>query len=114
LAQVEAQQAQLATKLEELRSDLATRPPAEARVPLGEIEAAVARALKEHAAPASVEASAALPTASATAKKPAASMYRELLEPGLDWNAQQKLWKEINDAGDTDAVIAMFEQRAKE
>ncbi|MBK7877418.1 MAG: hypothetical protein IPJ77_17055 [Planctomycetes bacterium] len=108
----EGQQA-LARELASLKSDAALRSGGDVRVPVAEIEAAVARALaargREVAASETSNAPAAAP-----AKRTARDGYAALAAAGFDWEAAQKIWKELREAGLVDEVLALFEQNTKD
>jgi tetratricopeptide (TPR) repeat protein len=111
LDRLTAQQAKLERELAELRTATPLSQPASERIPLGEIEAAVARALDARAKAAAPEVA---PTASAAAtpkKFEPKSAFERVRE--LDWDDAQAAWKEIAEAGGLDAVLAMFEANAK-
>lgn len=112
LDRLQVQQSELARAVAELRAAPPLSDPPAARVPLGEIEAAVARALDARALPA---------VATDTPRAPAAAVAPKKLDPkaayervrDLPWDEQQAVWKEIAAGGDLEAVVAMFEARAK-
>lgn len=114
ISEVRAQQAALKQSLDDLRAELAIKPQAEARVPLGEIDAAVQRALAgKSAAPAPSVAQAA-EKAPSKKKFDRQAALSSLTEPGATSDQTQALWKQIAEAGEMDAMVALFEQRAKE
>ncbi len=112
LDRLTAQQSKLERELTELRSATPLSEPDSARIPLGEIEAAVARALDARSTPALADASssAAKPDAAPKKFEPKAAFDRVR---ELDWDDAQAVWKEIADEGGIDAVLAMFEANAK-
>jgi tetratricopeptide (TPR) repeat protein len=102
-------------EIDALRSELATRPSGEARVPLADIEAAVERALASRA-PAAGSATAADESsarAAAPKKRTPKQALEAILAVGKDWDAMSALWAELRDAGMVDEVLALFEERAK-
>jgi tetratricopeptide (TPR) repeat protein len=112
LDRLTAQQAKLERELAELRNATPLSEPDNARIPLGEIEAAVARALDARSQTALTAASTSAAMLDAAPKKfePRAAFDRV---SGLDWDDAQAVWKEIADEGGLDAVLAMFEANAK-
>ncbi len=112
LERLTAQQSKLERELTELRSATPLSEPDSARIPLGEIEAAVARALDARSKPALADASSSAATHDAAPKKfaPKAAFDRV---SALDWDDAQVVWKEIAAEGGIDAVLAMFEANAK-
>lgn len=110
LRSVQQGQAELLRKLDALESALASRPSGETRVPMADIEAAVARALAAQggAAPAAV---AAAPAQPAKAKRSAKQALADLEAAG-SWEEQTKLWKALREEGVFDEVFALYEQRA--
>ena len=118
IAGLRKQHETLAHDVDGLRNDVAAVPRGESRVPLGDIDSAVARALEKHAASELASTAAAssstMPAAQTKKKFDAHAAYAKLLGEGLSWEDKQKMWKEIGDAGELDAVLALFEQRAKD
>jgi tetratricopeptide (TPR) repeat protein len=112
LAESDARQASLQKALEDLRAELALQSNRDSRVPTGEIEQAVARALEKQAGSADPAATA----DAAHAAKPfdARAAFEELLAPNLSRDAKMAKWKAIAAAGGLDEVLAMFEEYAKE
>jgi tetratricopeptide (TPR) repeat protein len=103
--------AQLEKTLEELRKDFAAQGGS-TRVPTGEIEAAVARALEARGAPATASSK---PSPAPAAKKgDAKSFYDKLKATNMDWEDGERIWREAEEAGVTKELAAMFEQRAKD
>jgi tetratricopeptide (TPR) repeat protein len=78
---------------------------------LGDIDAAVKRNLDSRgAAPGEPK-----PSDSVAAKKPdAKEMFKKLAGNALTYDEKQALWKEIQDAGMVDEMVALFEQAAKD
>ncbi|MFO1011122.1 MAG: tetratricopeptide repeat protein [Planctomycetota bacterium] len=113
LRALEESQQSLARELASLKSDAALRSSGETRVPVAEIEAAVARALAAHA-PGSAPANDAPKPAVVAKKRTPAQGYEALAAAGFDWNAAQKVWKELREEGLVDDVLAIFEQKAKD
>ncbi len=109
---IAAQQSKLERDIADLKSAAPLSEPASARIPLGEIEAAVARALDARAQPVGAVEAAAPASASAPSKKAGPQASYDRLE-GLSWDAAQAVWREIAESGDLDAVVAMFEANAK-
>jgi len=103
-------QRELLQRLEQLATAQTARAGGESRVPLAEIEAAIARALAARGdAPAPAEKVAEVPQP----RRTAAQALEELLALD-DWNASSKLWAELRDQGLVAEVVALFEARAKE
>jgi len=114
LAESEARQAVLAKSVEDLRADLALRSSQDSRVPLAEIEAAVARALgRSPVGVAAQVASASKPAEAKDAFDPRAAL-EELLAGELSHDEKLAKWKEIDAAGGVDDVVALFEEYARE
>ena len=111
LADLQTRQESLTQSVEGLRSELGSRASGESRVPVGEIEAAVARALAGREAPR--EFGTMLATKNA-ARKPfdKAAALQALTAPGLAWEDAQKIWRDAADAGMLDEMLAFMEQRA--
>jgi tetratricopeptide (TPR) repeat protein len=96
--------------LDDLRASGSMSTPADSRIPLGEIEAAVKRNLDSRGVSAPPEAAESTP-----AKKPDAKELVAKLSGGtLSYEEEQALWAEIGKAGMIDEVLAMFEQAAKD
>jgi tetratricopeptide (TPR) repeat protein len=114
LADSEARQAALAKSVEDLRAGLALRSSQDSRVPMGDIEGAVNRALAQQreATPASEAAAKEKPAAAKAFDLHAA--VQELQAPGLTREEKMAKWKAIADAGALDDAVAMFEQYARE
>jgi tetratricopeptide (TPR) repeat protein len=83
-------------------------------VPSGEIEEAVARAMKQQAAAQDSQAAGAADPAHAGGKFDARAAFEELLGSKLSRDAKMAKWKAIAAAGGLDEVVAMFEEYAKE
>jgi len=115
LSALEARDAELARALADLRALVDAAPRGEARTPVGEIDAAVERALDRRAGDAPAAARAAEPEP-APAEKPrsARDAFEALTSGNLSRAEREKLWKELRETGDADQVIALFEARAKE
>lgn len=107
---IQQSSAELGRKLDALESALASRPSGETRVPMADIEAAVARALAAQggAAPAAV---AAAPTPPVKAKRSAKQALADLEAAG-SWDERTKLWKTLREEGVFDEVFALYEKRA--
>jgi tetratricopeptide (TPR) repeat protein len=112
IERIAAQQSKLERDLADLKNAAPLAEPASARIPLGEIEAAVARALEARSQPGAPVEVAASAVASAAPKKHGPRASYDRLD-GLDWDAAQGVWKEIAAAGELDEVVAMFEANAK-
>ncbi len=113
LAESESRQAALAKSLEDLRADLALRTSQDARVPMGEIESAVGRALAAQRGAEPAPDAVAAPAAASKAFDLHAA-FQDLLAPGLSRDEKMAKWKAIADAGALDDAVAMFEQYARE
>lgn len=111
LGESEARQASLQKSLEDLRAEIALQSSRDSRVPTGEIEQAVARALEKQAG--SPETTGADP-AHAAGRFDARAAFEDLLAPNLSRDAKLAKWKAIAAAGGLDDVVAMFEEYAKE
>lgn len=105
-------QANLEKALEDMRKDFAAQGGS-TRVPTGEIEAAVARALESRGGSATL-ASTAKPAAAPAKKGDAKSFYDKLKSLNMDWEDSERVWREAEEAGVTKELAAMFEQRAKD
>src|SRR5215831_9719927 len=111
LGDADARQASLQKSVEDLRAQLSLQSSRDSRVPTGEIEQAVARALEKQAG--STEAASA-ESAHAALKFDARAAFEDLLAPNLSRDAKMAKWKAIAAAGGLDEVLAMFEEYAKE
>lgn len=109
VAELDSRQASLSKSVEELRSRVDSDQRGEMRVPMGEIEAAVARALKAPVQAAASEEVGAAETKSDTAR----TYFDRLLAEGLSRADKEAIWKEAADAGHLDDLVAMFEERAQ-
>jgi tetratricopeptide (TPR) repeat protein len=108
LAQLQAEQG-----AEELR---AAPSASTQRLAVGDIRAEVERLFAERWEAAMLE-GVALPSSATLAESPARSaddFLALLLESGIDPESSQALWDEAREAGQLDALIAMFEARAEE
>jgi tetratricopeptide (TPR) repeat protein len=119
LSDAEERERALADDVRKLREEMAVRSNGATRVPEGEIEAAVARAVAAHreATPSAVEAEAAPSSAAKAAAEPAFDMqaaFRELSTPGMTREERMAKWKTVVDAGKLDEMVALFEQYAKD
>jgi tetratricopeptide (TPR) repeat protein len=114
LVALERRQGEIEKGLGELR-DAVARVEAGARVPVGEIDAAVERALAARAAPAAVEPSSGAAETSA-APKSKEERVREAIaaleDPSLSDAERQRMWRELAKEGLTDAIVAEYERRA--
>jgi tetratricopeptide (TPR) repeat protein len=104
-------QADLEKSLEDLRQEIAAKNGA-TRIPTGEIEAAVARALEQRGAAPVVASSS--KAAKEAPKGNAKSFYDKLISEHMDWADAEAVWREAEQAGVLKDVVAMFEQRAKD
>lgn len=106
--------AEMQRAVAELRSELAMSRGGESRLPLGEIDAAVARALEGEAARAGN--SPAKDAASPAAPKPfdPEAAFASLQDANLGEDERDALWKKIAEEGGLDQVLALFEARAAE
>lgn len=110
VASVQAQQAEIAQALADLKGQVVLSDRSGARVPLGEIEAAVARALEAR----SVAEHAPVVAEQAASPKAKPETYLErLMEDGVSWDDAQLIWKEAAADGELDAVVALFEEHAR-
>jgi tetratricopeptide (TPR) repeat protein len=109
VAGLHSRQESLAKSVEDLRAQVASDSRGESRVPVGEIEAAVARALGNPAAAAPVDPAPAVAAAPRTAQ----SFLDQYLNEDLSEDQIEALWKAASDAGQFDALLALFEERAK-
>ena len=100
--------------LDDVRMQVAAKEEP-ARVPVGEIEAAVARALTARGAAAEVVADAeAAPAGKVAAPADAHALFDDLSAGGNSWEDEQAIWKRAAEAGLTDELVALFEKRAAE
>jgi len=119
LADAEERERALAEDVRKLREELAVRSNGSTRVPEGEIEAAVARAVAAHR-DAAADASESTGSATSAPKNdatPAFDMqtaFQELSKPGLTRDERLAKWKAVADAGKLDEMVALFEQFAKD
>ncbi|MFN0006427.1 MAG: tetratricopeptide repeat protein [Planctomycetota bacterium] len=109
VARIDSRQESLSKSLEDLRAQVASDSRGDARVPVGEIEAAVARAMASPPAVAPVEKA---PVAAA-APRTAQSFLDQLLNEDLSEDQTEAIWKAASEAGQFDALVALFEERAK-
>lgn len=109
VAGLDSRQESISKSLEDLRAKVDSDTRGEARVPVGEIEAAVARALGNPASVAPVEKKLAVEAAPVTAR----SFLDQLLAEDLSEEQTEAIWKAASDAGQFDALVALFEERAK-
>ncbi len=119
LSDAEERERALVEDVRKLREEMAVRSSGSTRVPEGEIEAAVARAVAAHrdAAASAGETPQAPSSASKSAAEPAFDMqsaFRDLTVPGLSREERLAKWKEIAEAGKLDEMVALFEQYAKD
>jgi tetratricopeptide (TPR) repeat protein len=110
---IEKRDGELTKKLDELGMQLEAKA-APARVPVGEIDAAVQRAMTTHGAAGASETAAAKGAAKAAPTVDAATLFAEYQVGNLDWEGRRALFKRAADAGVVDELVAMFEKRAKE
>lgn len=114
VAGLDSRQASLSKSVDELRSLVDSGSRGDARVPVGEIEAAVTRALAARASANADEESgdAALAVGLPEAES-ARGFFDKLLAEGLSDADAEALWKEAVEAGRLDELLALFEQRAQ-
>lgn len=112
VASLQEKQTEIAQTLADLRAELVASERGQARVPLGDIEAAVARALEARtgAAPA---ATAALPEKAAAPKTKPQGYLARLTAQDVSWDEAQKIWQEAAADGELDQVVALFEEFAR-
>ncbi|HTE06378.1 MAG TPA: tetratricopeptide repeat protein [Planctomycetota bacterium] len=113
LDSLQSEQRELRASLDNLALRMGTTASAPSRQPLEELEATVARVLEEREAARAGTA----PAADAPAAGAALDLddtVAALLDPALDRAAREALWQKVRDAGMLDAVIAAYEQRAKD
>ncbi|MBL8859897.1 MAG: hypothetical protein JNL28_15425 [Planctomycetes bacterium] len=109
-----AQQAEIEKALQELRLQVAAKEST-TRVPVGEIDAAVARALKERAGTGDALAGAeSKGSAKAAPKGNVRSFFDKLAAEGLSFEDRQALWREADKAGVLEELVALYEQYAKD
>lgn len=111
---IEKKQGDLQKALDDVQAELAARNAASSRVPVGEIDAAVERALASR----KVEVAAAPETKNAkapaaTKKLDARGVFEQLTRGTMSDDEMTALWKQASEAGLTDELVAMFEERAK-
>jgi tetratricopeptide (TPR) repeat protein len=115
LAEAQSRESALADEVRKLRGEISGRASGEARVPEGEIEAAVSRALARQAdAEGSGESRASAAKGPAPKRFDARAALQDLLTPGLSREEKHAKWKAIAAAGALDEVVAMFEEYAKD
>lgn len=107
-------QAETSKALDDLRMQLAAKD-APARLPVGEIDAAVIRALAAHGGATAADST----DAAKSGAKPedaldAKSVFAQLENGQMSREDKQALWKRAEAAGLADDVLAMFEAQAKE
>lgn len=110
---LQAGQAELTRELAKLRSDAEMVTPQSARLPVGEIEDIVARALDRRLAPDVAPVAATSEPAAAVAKLDKHSAFDKLMSGELSQMEREAFWQEIREAGTLDEVIALFEDRAE-
>jgi tetratricopeptide (TPR) repeat protein len=100
----------LAKSIDDLRMQIAAKE-APARVPMGEIDAAVARAIERSGA---VKGGDALAGAEAKKKSDKTAEAKALFEQlnGKSWEEAQDVWKKAAEAGVIDELVAMCEKNA--
>jgi tetratricopeptide (TPR) repeat protein len=118
VADLRADQARIQKSIDDERAELAARPRSDGRLPVGEIDAAVQRALAQHgeraAETADSASEAAVAKTSVKGSLDLASALRDLTSRQLSADQRQAIWKQLADAGQLDAMIALMEQRAKD
>ncbi|MBI5363992.1 MAG: hypothetical protein HZA53_12485 [Planctomycetes bacterium] len=107
-------QAALGRELAAVKGDVALRSGGETRVPLAEIDAAVQRAVAARLASEGASAEPKPDAAPVKKQRGAAEFLAALEATNGDWDAAQKLWKELREAGLVDGVLALVEERAKD
>lgn len=113
LAEIRARDGALRGELETLRTQLAARPSGDARVPLADIEDAVARALAAQARGAATASGAETSAAAAPAKRTANQALDAILAAQGDWDAVSAEFKKLREEGLVDDVLKLMEERAK-
>jgi tetratricopeptide (TPR) repeat protein len=113
LDEIERRNAEIAKKLDELDMKLDAKA-APARVPVGEIDAAVQRAIASQGTAGAADAGDAKKAAKAAPAVDAASLFAEYQAGNLDWDARRDLFKRAAEAGVIDELVAMFEKHAKD
>jgi tetratricopeptide (TPR) repeat protein len=114
LDDIEKTNGALAKSLDDLRMQLDAKQ-APARVPVGEIDAAVQRAIATHGVGSDkADATAAKPDAKEDKAVFAKGLFAQFEAGNLSWDERQALWKRAADAGLTDELVAMFEKRAND
>lgn len=112
---LEKHQTEMAKSMDELRLQIAAKD-APARIPMGEIDAAVARALADRdsgTAGGAASSSAPAMPAKGAPKLDAKTAFAALANGALSWSDEQALWKQIDDPAVMAELIALFEERAK-
>jgi tetratricopeptide (TPR) repeat protein len=112
---MQQRQESLTKSIEDLRAEMAMSAGGSSRVPVGETEDAVARALAARTASDGTVAAAA--AESAAPKKPAdaaRSALADLLADDLTEADRLRIWKEAMEGGYGDQLVALFEKRAAE
>jgi tetratricopeptide (TPR) repeat protein len=110
---LEKKQAELQKALDDVQAELATRSANSARVPVGEIDAAVARALAARTETVTVSGKKGDTQVTSTKKLEARGVFEKMTGGTLTDEEMQALWKQAGEAGLTDELVAMFEERAK-
>ncbi|MFN0241642.1 MAG: tetratricopeptide repeat protein [Planctomycetota bacterium] len=110
VASVQAQQAEIAQALADLKGQIVLSDRSAARVPLGEIEAAVARALEARSA---VEHTPVVAEHTANPKAKREAFLKRLLDDDVSWDDAQLIWKEAAAEGELDALVALFEEQVR-
>ncbi len=108
--------ARLTREVEALRQDATGRlagGPGGSRLPIGEIEEVVRRYLAAQEGLA-VPASAGEASGSTEATASPEDLVAQLLDPELDYTAQEAIWARIRESGQLDEVIALMEAYAEE
>lgn len=107
---LDKQGAELAKLMDDLRMQIAAKE-APARVPMGEIDAAVARAIEKSGVAKGGDALAGADAKKETAKPvDAKALFAEM--KGKSWEDAQALWRKAIEAGVLDELIAMYEKDA--
>ena len=113
LAGLERSQAELAKKLEQLALERAA-PAASTRVPIGELDAAIARYVEGLASGAQSAPDDVLASGAAQGDQHEIDGYVEqILNGDLDHDARSALWQKLRDEDKIDAVVAEMERRVE-
>jgi tetratricopeptide (TPR) repeat protein len=112
LAQLEGKQAELQRGLDDLKALLGSGPSS--RNEVGDLDAAVARWMKEHSSGAAAPASDSMAAASTKTKEQRiASAIAQLSDPQISDVERRQLWSQFAKEGLIDDLLAAFENRAE-